>query len=426
MPKAEFTGPAVIVDPYSSGALFAAAFAEQGVAVVAVVSGPRPPQAYASSYRPQDYPEIIVFDGDLDAVVGRVRELAPRCVIAGCESGVDLAERLAPLVLPDRSNVPELASARRDKSAMAAATAAVGLPIIPQICTADPDEVQAWLDREGLTGRDLVIKPPRSASTDGVVKLPGGVGWREVFARQIGRTNQFGETDDLLVVQKFVTGTEYVVDTFSHDGEHTIVDVCRYRKVDNGPHMAVYDTMQWVAPNDEALPEITDYTRGVLDAVGMRFGAAHVEVMATPDGPLLIELGARPHGGGQPRFNRNATGDSQIDRTVSYLTGKEISAGYELRRHQTCVFHIARRSGVVRNTAVLDEITALTSHHFSVQNLVDGSHVPMTRDLVDSLDFGFAILSHREAEQVQRDHDTIRKLEEQLVIETPHVPVAEH
>jgi hypothetical protein len=415
----EFSGPAVIVDPYSSGSLFAGAFGERGVPVVAVVTGPQPPEAYASSYRPEDFPEIIVFDGDLDIVVGRLRELAPRCVIAGCESGVELAEQLAPQVLPERSNVAELASARRDKSQMAAAVAAAGLQTIPQICTADPDMVQDWLDREGLQGMDLVIKPPKSASTDGVVKVPGGVRWREVFADQIGRVNMFSTVDDRLVVQKFIVGTEYVVDTFSHDGEHTLVDICRYSKIDNGPYMAVYDTMQWVAPDEPAIPAMLKYVQRVLDAVGLRFGSAHVEVMSTPDGPVLIELGARPHGGGHPQFNRTATGDSQIDRTVRYLTGDEIQSGYDLRQHQWCVFHMARKSGVVRNAPVLDPIKRLAGHHFSVQHLVDGSYVEVTKDLVGSLNFGFVILSYSDAEQIQRDYQTIRELETRLVIEEP-------
>jgi len=416
LPAAAGRGPCVVVDPYSSGALFADALARQGVPVAAVVTSSRPPEAYASSYRPQDFPDVVVYEGDLDSLVRKVRALGPRCVVAGCESGVELAERLAPLVLPELCNVPELAEARRDKSHMAAAVAAAGLPVIPQLCTADAAEAAAWLEREGLLGSDLVIKPPKSASTDGVIKISGGADWRAVFERQIGRVNQFGEIDDRLIVQKFVTGTEYVVDTFSHDGKHSLVDVCAYRKVDNGPHMAVYDTMRWLPPDDPSVPGLTEYVFDVLDAVGFRFGSAHVEVMGTADGPVLIELGARPHGGGQPRFNRNATGDSQIDRTVRWLTGGELPQSYELLTHQTCVFHMAPRSGTVGNTAVLDEIRTLPSHHFSVQSLSDGDHVPVTKDLVDSLNFGFVILSHPDEEQILRDYRTIRALEHRLAI----------
>lgn len=417
MPATDHEGPAVIVDPYSSGALFADAFAEYGIDVVAVLTAERPPDAYASSYRPQDYRRKIVFAGDLAATAAELRALNPRCVLAGCESGVELAEGLAPLVRPDRANVPQLAQARRDKWRMAQAVAAGGLMVIPQVCTDDADEVRAWIEREGLAGHDLVIKPPKSASTDGVVKVPGGRGWATVFAAGLGRVNQFGAVDDRLLVQQFVTGTEYVIDTFSLDGRHDLVDVCRYHKVDNGPHMAVYDTMRWLPEDDPVIPGLLRYTRGVLDAVGMRFGSAHVEIMNTGDGPVLIELGARPHGGGQPMFNRVATADSQIDRTVRALAGGEVPDGYRLIQHQMCVFHIARASGVVRNIDVLDAIRELPSHHFSVQHLADGDHVEVTRSLVDSLEFGFAILSHPDPAQVERDHRVVRELELGLQID---------
>ncbi|GAA2974126.1 ATP-grasp domain-containing protein [Actinokineospora diospyrosa] len=420
----EQAGPAVVVDPYSSGALFASALAERGIEVVAVLSSEKPPEAYASSYRPQDYTDPIVFRGDLAEVADRLRPLDPRCVIAGCESGVELTERLAPLVAPWRSNVAELADARRDKWAMAKAVAAAGLPIIPQICTDDADEVRDWLLRAGLTGRDLVIKPPKSASTDGVVKVAGGADWAGVFAANLGRVNQFGEVDDRLLVQQLVTGTEYVIDTFTQDGVHALVDVCRYSKVDNGPYMAVYDTMRWLPETDPAIPALLDYARQVLDAVGVRYGAAHVEIMNTADGPLLIELGARPHGGGQPRFNRVATGDSQIDRTVRSLAGEPVSADYRLVQHQLCVFHIAPSSGTVHGVSALEKVRDLPSHHFSVQNLVEGGPVRATGNLVDSLDFGFAILSHPDAAQVDADHRVVRDLERELVITPTDQPAA--
>jgi hypothetical protein len=414
---ADRAGPAAVVDPYSSGAQFAAEFAGHGIDVVAVVTGPRPPEAYASSYRPDDFGEIIVFDGDLGAVVDRLDALRVCCVIAGCESGVELAEQLAPVVVPELSNVPELAAARRDKSRMAAAAQAAGLAIIPQICTADAAAVARWVRNAGLSGAALVIKPPKSASTDGVIKVDATADWRQIFDRQLGRTNQFGAVDEQLVVQKFVTGTEYVVDTFTHDGRHALVDVCEYVKTTNGHHMAVYDTMRWLAPGHPAVAELTPYVFGVLDAVGIRFGAAHVEVMMTDEGPLLIELGARPHGGGQPRFNLNATGDSQIARTVRAVTGGDLPSTYDLLQQQSCVFHIARSAGTVRDVSVLSGIKGLPSHHFSVLNVSDGDRVPQTKDLVDSLNFGFVILAHHDQEQIDRDTGYIRARERQLVIE---------
>ncbi len=411
-------GPVVIVDPYSSAALFAPAFHDAGVEVVAVVSAPEPPQVYAASYRPDDFGEIVTCTGDPGPVLARLRELRPRAVLAGCESGVELADLLAPRVVPEVANVPGLAGARRHKAEMAAAVATAGLPVIPQICSADAAEIAAWIDRTGLAGCDLVVKPPKSASTDGVTKVPGGAGWRRVFDSLIGRPNRLGIVNDRLLVQQFAAGVEYVVDTFSHAGVHTLTDVCRYNKVDNGPYMAVYDTMEWLRPDDPVIDTLLPYAYGVLDAVGLRYGAAHVELMLTADGPLLIEVGARAHGGGHPRFCRVATGDSQIDRTVRYFTGAgDLPPRYRLLSHTLVVFHIARASGVLRNAEVLDAVESLTSHHFSVRHPRNGAYLPMTRDLFASLDFGFAVLTHQRPEQLRADYETLRRLEGNLLLD---------
>jgi biotin carboxylase len=304
---------------------------------------------------------------------------------------------------------------------MSAAVAAAGLPVIPQVATADPEEVASWLIRTGLHGGDLVIKPPKSASTDGVTRVPADRDWRAAFAAGLGHRNRLGLINDVLVVQQHVTGTEYVVDTFSHGGRHTVTDVCRYRKVDNGPHMAVYDAMEWVPPDDPVLPEIIGYARGVLDAVGLRYGPAHVELMATEDGPRMIEVGARAHGGGQPRFCAVATGDSQVLRTARYFAGQGTPPdGYQLVKHMLVVFHIARESGIVSGTGVLDTVRSLPSHHFSVRHFGDGDLIEVTKDLFGTLDLGFVVLADSDRDQVLADYAKIRELESRLIVRPAH------
>lgn len=409
-------GPAIIVDPYSSGAQLAPAFAARRVDTVAILSAPQPPSVYARSYRPQDFSQVMVDDGDLETLVTRAQSLRPRCILAGCESGVELAERLAPLVVPEVANVPALASARRHKGHMADAVARSGLRTIAQVCASNADQVAHWIESTGLSGYDLVIKPPKSASTDGVTLVPRGQGWETIFHSALHSTNRLGIINDCLIVQQYIQGTEYVVDTFSHDGVHTVTDVCRYTKVRNGQHMAVYDTMEWVDPDLPLVSELISYTRGVLDAVGLRFGAAHVEIMRTADGPVLIELGARPHGGGQPLFCLRATQDSQIERTVRYFGGdqRDIPASYRLVEQVLIVFHIVRRTAHVADMDGLARIRALPSYYDSSHNFQPGDRIEATKDLFGSLDVGFVVLCGPERAALWKDYEAIRSIEAEL------------
>ncbi|WP_274911518.1 ATP-grasp domain-containing protein [Streptomyces sp. WZ-12] len=412
--------PAAIVDPYSSGTFFAPSFRAAGIPAVAVLSRAEVLTTYADSWHPEDFDEVIPYEGDLLPVVERLRALDVRCVVAGSDPGVELADVLAAELTPELANVPALTAARRDKGEMAAAVAAAGLPVIRQICTDRAEEVAAWLVREDLVGRDLVVKPPKSASTDGVVRIPQGVGWREEFAAQLGHPNQWGVVNDRMLVMEYATGTEFVVDTFSSRGRHTVTDVTRYQKIDNGRHMAVYDAMEWLAPDDPLVAGLVEYTVGVLDAVGMRFGAAHVEIMLTADGPRLVELNARPHGGGQPRFCRHATGDSQIDRTVRAVQhggAGPVPESYTLLRNMLVVFLISHSTGVVRNAEVFDGLAKLASlHHVAVQ-VRNGQVLEVTRDLLHTLSLGFVVLAHEDREQLWADYAEVRRMERQLQVD---------
>lgn len=415
--------PVVIVDPYSSGAQLAPALLARGIPVVSVMTAHEPPAVYAASHRPGDFPATFVWQGDDEGVLDVLRPFSPRGVIAGCESGVELAERLASTLVPHRCNVPDLAAARRHKGAMAAAVAAAGIPVIPQLTTSSPAEVSAWIRRHRLQAEDLIIKPPKSASTDGVVRVPAPH-WRAAFDSRLGTVNRLGLVNDELVVQHYVTGTEYVVDTFSHDGVHTVTDVCRYSKILDGEAVAVYDTLEWVAPEEPDVAAVTAYAREVLTAVGLRIGPAHVEIMMTGHGPRLIEVGARAHGGGHPRFCEIATGDSQVRRTARYFAGElPLPPGYQLRRHMLVVFHLCRRPGLVTSLDALAEMDRLPSVVDSVHHYELGSALVPTTDLFSSLDLGFVVLAGPDPARLREDYRRIRDLEQALTAPLSGVPV---
>ena len=101
-----------------------------------------------------------------------------------------------------------------------------------------------------------MIKPPKSASTDGVTRVARGEGWRAVFGSLIGQSNRLGLVNDRLVVQEYCRGTEYVVDTASFAGRHSVSDICRYHKIDNGDYMAVYESMAWMPPTIAAYDQL--------------------------------------------------------------------------------------------------------------------------------------------------------------------------
>jgi biotin carboxylase len=402
----------VIVDPYSSGAALAGALRKRRLEPVCVLSHPAPPPVYARAFRPDDFAVQLSEEIGLDQVIRELSPVKPIAVIAGSESGVILADALGAALAPWSANDPARASARRHKGDMVKALEARGVPAIATTCVTRPADAVKWVRRAHLDGRDLVVKPATSALTDGVCLVPGGAGVAAAVSSLLGTTNAFGLANDEVVVQERVFGTEYVVDTFSFDGRVSVTNVCRYSKVAVGAAFAVYESIEFLPFDDPLVTELIDYVGKALDALGVRFGLAHTEVMMTSAGPRLIETGSRPPGAGLPALAEVATGDSGIRRLVRYLGGdRAIPLDYRLDWHVTGAYFIARQPGVAANTAAYEKIRDLTSCRHLQVNVRDGDHVPATTDLLSTLQLGWAVLAHGDAEMVRRDHQSVREIE---------------
>ncbi|GAA1841496.1 ATP-grasp domain-containing protein [Actinomadura bangladeshensis] len=410
-----------VVRPFSSSALLAPALREAGFSPVAVMDYDGPALApMQSAYDPSAYDAVINHHGDTEETIERLGALKPVAVFHGAEAALELAQRLTDALAPALSNDPALMDARRHKYAMHQAVAAAGLPVPRQICTADPAEVAAWIDREGLDGVDLVVKPPASAGTVGVSRAPAGQGWRELFDAMLGTHDKLGVLAEEVLVQEQLTGTEYAIDTISHQGRHSITDMIKYRRVPFGEGIAVYDSVEWLPYDRDAYGELIDYGLASLDAVGLRNWAAHTEIMMTPDGPRLLEVNARLSGAGNPAVTFIASGESQVTRTIDLVRGRgpDMPPGYTLRRNVMAVFLMSHSTGIVRNAEIYDQARALPSYHSPVHVVRTGDHVDASTDIFASMTMGYIILAHEDPEQIQADREAIRKIEKDLVVDT--------
>ena len=86
---------AVIVDAYSTARYLAPLLHERGYRCVHVQSTPVVPAVYAPSFRSGDFVVNVAHDGELERTADTVRAHGPTAVLAGIESGVELADQLS-------------------------------------------------------------------------------------------------------------------------------------------------------------------------------------------------------------------------------------------------------------------------------------------------------------------------------------------
>ena len=405
----------VVVDPYSAGKGIAPAFAERGVEAIAVLTTPEPPAGLAKTWTPGDYREVHVLS-DLDELAAKLAGHDPIAVVPGTETGVEAAEALSELIVPGRSNVLTLSSARRDKWQMAVALRSADVPHLRQISSDQADEVAGWLRREGLENSPIVLKPQESGGTDDVFVARPGDDWRAKFDRILGSVNKLNLRNDKVLVQELAVGTEYEVDTYSIDGRHGLAAVWRYAKECRGDRLGIYLSNTFVSADDPVVDVLFDYVCQVLDATGVRNGPAHVEVMITAEGPRLIEIGARLAGAEQQELSMLGARESQITRMVRHRVDGDTSVGrYTRHQHVKSVYLSSPAAGELGNAVRFDELAELLpSYQRDVLPYREGSRVPRTDDLWTSL--GYVVLATTDPDQLERDVAVVREIEAGLIV----------
>lgn len=402
--------PVALVDAYSTGAILARHFARQRPCLH-VRSRASMPDAFRASLPQGLFIDDSAYEGDMDALVRAIAAHRPAAVVAASEFGVELADLLAErLGLP--GNTPELSRARRDKYLMGAAVGKAGVPVAGQVRGADLPALLQWYRNQG-SGR-VVAKPLDSAGSDDVFLCESEAQIEAAARRILGKTNLMMQPNHAILLQQFLQGEEYVVNTVSHGGKHWVTDIWRCSKRLTGEGRKIYDREDLLAPDGPDVAPLARYVGAVLDALGIALGPAHTELILTAEGPRLLETGARISGLANPVALALATGSDQVELTIAAHTAparlQRHPKLYVRHRNACCVNLIARRAAPLSHQAVQSFLSQLASFESVRFRLADGANTRPTTDLNSSP--GALFLVHTDAQQVDRDYQAIRQWEE--------------
>ena len=292
----------VLVDPFSTGAVVAHRLNLRGYRVIAVYGTELDKLEKVKNLVPKGVPvvfeEVFAFEnGDISSLCDKFKhdEWEVVNVIAGCETGVELADKLADH-LGLACNDINLTVARRNKYDMGETVRSAGVRAPKQMQSSKWGEVEAYLQAWNPQPFKVILKPVDSAGSDGVTLCQSMEECQKAFGDIIGKTNVLGLVNEQLLVQEYLEGTEYVVDMVSREGEHKCVAIWEYdRRAANGAGFVAFGqrllTME--SPRAQAL---LAYQRKVLTALGINYGPSHGEVKWHQGEPVLVEVGSRCHG----------------------------------------------------------------------------------------------------------------------------------
>jgi len=411
----------IIVDPYSTGCLIGKEMAMRGYNLLALWTkgfSPDMKTHVPQSCGTMNYLAQVDEVGDLSETVDAVKKAAGTRTIAAClaggEAGVDLADALSE-ALGVRTNGTEIPN-KRDKKVQQELIRKTGLRSVRQAGGTKFEEVEPFLKTEGFP---VVLKPNESAGSDGVKLCHSMQEAKEHFEVLMKSQMVNGGECPAVLCQEYLQGKEYVIDHVSRDGVHKTMMVWVYDKRHANGAEFVYFGCSPVPSDSPEAKVLIPYVRGVLDALGIKNGPSHGEVIITEDGPCLVEMNCRARGGDgnwRPLSKALNGGYSQVEATAdAYLDEFQFSRLPDKppSPFKACgdeIIFVNYSRGTVKATPGYEMMKRLPSFVCLETGVRPGSKVDYTIDLFTGI--GSVILMHKDPEVLKRDIQFIRYMEE--------------
>jgi len=404
-----------IVDPYSSGSLLAGDLKKRGCPCIMVQSTPAIPELFRRSCHPEDFCEIVQHRGSVEDTAAQLSARGVSAVIAGCDLGVELADHLSEsLGLP--SNGTALSAERRNKFLMAQRVAAHGLRVPDQFCSRHLKELMDWTRQ--LNSWPVIVKPVGSCASDSVCRCASEAEVETAYRTIMTRRNILGKNNSDVLVQEYLIGTEYVVDTVSCAGRHRAAGYWRYGKPADASFVC-YDSMELLSYHGALQTRLFSFACAVLDALGVQYGPAHCELMCHDNTITFIEMATRLTAGNNATLSRACGATCQLDLTIdAYLHPvaflDSMNKPQKLERWAANFFLMPRRKGRILAVPRMPEVQNLRSFYKGSVGATMGEPAPRVAGLVT--------LIHPDRKVIAEDILAIRNMEDAGLYEIDESP----
>ncbi|MBZ3902730.1 ATP-grasp domain-containing protein [Streptomyces griseiscabiei] len=286
---------------------------------------------------------------DSASVTEALRPYAERGDLAGVLAVIDyyvpvVAETARRLGLPGLD--PEAARTARNKLRTREVCAELGVPA-PRFSRATAREDAVAAARS--IGFPCVVKPLTESASIGVRLCRDtdevAAHYDELTASPVdmrGMAKPGG-----VLVEEYLTGYELSVEVLTTAKGPQVVGVTDKALTAHPYFVETGETFPTQLP-DSVRDEVTRAALDALKAIGHDFGAAHVEIKVTPDGPRLVEINARMGGAQIGRIIHEATGLDLLREVVRLHVGQEPEVVVEHTRAAASRYLTAADDGVLR------------------------------------------------------------------------------
>lgn len=163
-----------------------------------------------------------------------------------------------------------------------------------------------------------VMKPTDNSGSRGVVLINDETMLAEAYSYSAASSRS-----GAVIIEEYMRGREVSVEIMTVGGTPHVLAVTD-KLTTGAPHFVEMGHSQQSSIEPEDLEKIKDLACRAVKAVGINCGPAHVEIMLTPTGPKMVELGARMGGDCiTTHLVPLSTGVDMIEGTIRVACGEE-------------------------------------------------------------------------------------------------------
>jgi len=351
-------------------------------------------------------------------------------VISESDAGVSTAERLQ-VALKCKKGSNGISHHLRNKFEQNQIAKESGLPTVQQVLSKEWGHVEDFLNQlwKQTPARDrrCIVKPCRGVASDGVFLCKGLDEAKNAFGSLLNKAKYGGGINECVLVQEFVDGEEYAVDTVAMDGNIKVVALWRYKKLPANGAPFVYQCTELIDTSSIEAQEVMNYCLSVLKAQNLKWGPTHTEIkrisssFSPSDGSTrcrLIEINARWHAAQFQPVTKACLGYDALEATMDSFFNPSAFASLPSRPKDLqgggLILHlISFKKGTVSKINHQDEISSLRSTILVELEFQVGSQINKTVDIRS--DCGYVLLAHSDPAVVQEDFQRILKLQQTMI-----------
>lgn len=388
----------LIVDPFSTGRLYSPEFKKQGFDCIAFINK-NIPEKTKNTLIKEDF--VDVFED-----TEKCKNYNIKAVVAGSESGVEMAEKLA-FELGVTGNDITIPDMRRNKFVMQETLKKNELRSIPTFHLTKDNVGEALNFAESKSG--YILKPNKSACSEDVIFCKTKEDLKEAINKiDWQKANVYGNVNQSYLIQSFIEGDEYVVDLVCKNGEFKVASLCIYEKTKANGSSFVYKALNVLNPSDEKYKSIINYARQASKALGFKIGAIHME-LKLDETPVMIEVGARMHGGIAPLLFKECYAPHLLEMSVNSYVSEVAPEEAKLIKNGKIIFLISEMEKVFHldDTTIqnLKQIEGYKGHVMFVNN---GEKQVKTIDLLTAT--GIVYFASEDKSVLEKAEEETRRL----------------